>query len=281
MKIGIIGLGLIGGSLGRAIKLKTDNEVFAFDLDKDAMIKGKLLQAYDKELNKENAKELDLLFFALYPRAFELSINEYLPFLKKGCTVCDLCGNKTRPVEIMREKSKDYPDINFIGAHPMAGREFSGIAHSSATLFDGASMIYVPVKEDLNLLSKMKEFAISLGFRQVVFTNEKEHDTIIAYTSQLAHLVSSSYIKSPTAKYQRGFSAGSFKDMTRVARLSPEMWTELMMDNAENLSLELGEIIKHLSEYKEALDKKDTEELFKLLEKGNELKLEDLKKPKE
>ena len=279
MNIGIVGLGLIGGSLGRAIVGKTENTVFAFDLDKDAMIKGELLSAYRYALNDENIKNIDVLFFALYPNAFSSCVEDYVKKLKDGCVVVDLCGNKRKPVEIMKNLSGKYPNIRFIGGHPMAGREFSGISHSTVNLFDGASMLLTPINNDLATLSNIKDLMLKIGFRQVIFTNPEEHDAIIAYTSQLAHLVSSSYIKSPTAKRQHGFSAGSFKDMTRVARLSPKMWTELMSDNADNLIFELSEIIKRLTEYKDALEKKDNDRLYQLLEEGNELKLEDLKKP--
>lgn len=279
MNIGIVGLGLIGGSLGRAIISKTDDKVFAFDIDKDAMIKGKLLSAYHSVLDDDDIKDLDVLFFALYPKAFSSCAEEYVGKLKDGCVVIDLCGNKRGPVEIMKKLSEKYPKVRYVGGHPMAGREFSGIAHSTANLFDGASMLLTPVKIDLATLSEIKEFILGIGFRQVIFTTPEEHDAIIAYTSQLAHLVSSSYIKSPTAKRQRGFSAGSFRDMTRVARLSPEMWTELMTDNADNLIFELDGIIERLTEYKSALTDKDQKRLYKLLEEGNELKLEDLKNP--
>ncbi|MBO4594159.1 MAG: prephenate dehydrogenase [Clostridia bacterium] len=279
MNIGIVGLGLIGGSLGRAIKNKTDGKVFAYDLDKDAMIKGKLLSAYDFTISDGNIKDIDILFFALYPKAFSSCVEDYVKKLKDGCVVIDLCGNKRKPVEIMKKLSEKYPKIVFTGGHPMAGREFSGVAHSTVNLFDGASMLITPVTEDLATLSEIKDFFLKIGFRQVIFTNPEEHDAIIAYTSQLAHLVSSSYIKSPTAKRQRGFSAGSFRDMTRVARLSPKMWTELMTDNADNLISELEGIIDRLSEYRDALKDKDEKRLYGLLEEGNELKLEDLKNP--
>ena len=155
----------------------------------------------------------------------------------------------------------------------MAGREFSGIKHSTATLYEKASMILVPVKADIRTVAKLKEFCLSIGFGQVVITTADEHDKIISYTSQLAHVVSSSYIKSPTAQNYLGFSAGSFRDMTRVARLSPEMWTELMIDNKDNLVKEIYCLIDSLKEYAVALSKGDENELYKLLEDGTNKKL--------
>lgn len=273
MKVGIVGLGLIGGSLGRAIISKTKDQVYAFDLSKKAMLDGKLLNAYNYELTEQNIGELDLLFLSLYPEALEQNIENYCKKLKKGCIVLDLCGNKRRIVKQMQDLSVKYKDIDFISTHPMAGREFSGVAHSTSTLFDKASMILVPVNAPIQTVAFIKSYSIKLGFSNVVITTADKHDEIIAFTSQLAHLVSSSYIKSDTASKFFGFSAGSFRDMTRVARLSPQMWTELMLDNADYLVDELDVFVKHLKEYKDALKNKDEVRLKELLQDGNDKKI--------
>jgi prephenate dehydrogenase len=173
----------------------------------------------------------------------------------------------------MQDLSKKYANLEFISAHPMAGREFSGVSHSTANLFDKASMILVPVNAKLSTTAKIKEYFLSLGFERVVITTAENHDKIIAFTSQLAHLVSSAYIKSPTAGQFMGFSAGSFRDMTRVARLSPEMWAQLTVDNADFLVEEIDYIVNALNEYKDALKNKDAVEMKKLLADGNEKKL--------
>ena len=172
-----------------------------------------------------------------------------------------------------KELSKKYPSLEFISTHPMAGREFSGVAHSTTTLFDKASMILVPVKANLSTIAMLKNYSLLLGFGRVVMSTPNEHDEIIAFTSQLAHLVSSSYIKSERASKFFGFSAGSFKDMTRVARLSPEMWAQLTLDNSDFLVEELDSFIKHLNEYKTALENKDYNSMKNLLADGNEKKL--------
>ena len=273
MKIAIIGLGLIGGSLGRTIVKKTNDQVYAFDINSHALIEGKLLSAYHKPLTKENIKEMDIVFFSLYPDALENALNEYCPLLKDGALVVDCCGNKRRVVKQMKELSLTYKNLDFISAHPMAGREFSGVAHSTATLFDKASMILVPVKADIKKIKELKEYSLSLGFGNVEITTAENHDEIIAFTSQLAHLVSSSYIKSPMASEFMGFSAGSFRDMTRVARLSPEMWTQLTIDNSDFLVREIDNIIGSLTEYRNALEHKDKTKMKELLADGNEKKL--------
>lgn len=273
MKIGIIGLGLIGGSLGRTIVNRTEDKVYALDVSKKAMLDGRLLSAYHHELNKNNVGEMDVLVFSLYPEALESALNEYCPLLKDGCLVMDCCGNKRRVVKQMQALSKKYPALDFISAHPMAGREFSGVSHSTATLFDRASMILVPVKADLKKVAWLKAYSLSIGFGTVVITTAEKHDEIIAFTSQLAHLVSSAYIKSETALQFMGFSAGSFRDMTRVARLSPEMWAQLTVDNADFLVKEIDSIINSLNEYKTALANGDIDNMRKLLADGNEKKL--------
>ena len=273
MKIGIIGLGLIGGSLGRTIVKKREDEVYAFDISNKAMLDGKLLSAYHHQLGEENVSEMDMVIFCLYPNALEDALDKYCPLLKDGCIVLDCSGNKRRIVNQMQRLSKKFDNLNFISAHPMAGREFSGVTHSTINLFEKASMILVPVCQSIQVLSFVKEFTLSLGFGSVIITNAKEHDKIIAYTSQLAHIVSSSYIKSPTASQFMGFSAGSFRDMTRVARLSPEMWAQLTLDNADFLVEEIENIISNLEDYKLALQQGDKEKMKQLLEEGNQKKL--------
>jgi prephenate dehydrogenase len=216
---------------------------------------------------------MDMLIIALYPKAVITALDEYAPLLKKGCIVMDCCGNKTAVVNKMQELSLTYPDLIFVGAHPMAGREFSGIKHSTVGLYDRASMLLVPINADIKTLAFIKQFILSVGFGSVIITTAKEHDEIIAYTSQLAHIVSSSYIKSPTAQRYVGFSAGSFRDMTRVARLSPEMWSQLTVENSDNLVKEITYLQEKLEEYKTALKDKDAKKVYDLLADGNEKKL--------
>lgn len=274
MKIAIVGLGLIGGSLGRAICSKTSDRVYAFDIDEKSMSTGRLLSAYHERLTDKNVGEMDVIIFSLYPDVLERELDSYCNKLKNGCLVIDLCGNKRRVVNQMQGLAEKYPHLEFISAHPMAGREFSGVSHSTTTLFDRASMILVPVKADIRTIKWLKEYSLALGFGKVVMSTAHEHDRIIAFTSQLAHLVSSAYVKSDQAQKSGGFSAGSFRDMTRVAKLSPEMWAELTLDNADHLTDELDKFIKHLQEYRDALSSGDKEQLVKLLEDGNRIKID-------
>lgn len=273
MKIGIVGLGLMGGSFGRTLTKKTSHKVFGFDINKNVMLKGEMIGAYHQELTVENAKELDLLIISVFEDAFSSCVEQFLPYLKKGAIVCDFCGIKRRIVAKMQEYAKNYTDIIFIGGHPMAGREFSGIEHSTTTLFDKASMILCPVNADIYTLESFKRFFLDLGFSDVVFTDSQNHDKMIAYTSQLCHIVSNAFIKNDTAKEHFGYSAGSYKDLTRVAKLNPKMWSSLMINNKDVLSDELKELIENLNLYLQALEKGDQDMLEKLLSDGNERKL--------
>lgn len=273
MNIGIIGLGLIGGSLGRAIIKRTDHKVFGMDNDKETMLKAELLKAYNYELNDDNISEIDIAILALPPHIVCSVLENIVPKLKVGTIVVDCVGNKRNVVNKMRSLIDDYPELKFIGGHPMAGREYSGVKHSTASLFDNASMIFVPISQDISALQVAKEFFLELGFKKVVMTTADEHDRIISYTSQLAHVVSSAYVLSPTAESYLGFSAGSFRDMTRVARMNPEMWTELFIDNKDNLTIELNEFIANLTEYRDLINGSDKEALREKLDKGNHTRI--------
>lgn len=272
-KVGIVGLGLMGASFGRVL-VKNGYEVYGADKSDAVMQKALLAGAYTEPLDEKNAAEVDLLVVAIFPRAFEEAVRRYLPFLKKGAVVSDFCGNKRIVAQAMKKLSAERGDVVFVGGHPMAGREYSGVEHSSVRLFDGASMILVPVTEDLFALSELKKFYLSLGFGEVVVTTPEQHDKMISYTSQLCHVVSNAFIKSESAKTHGGYSAGSYRDLTRVARLNPDMWAELMMDNRDYLKGELDGLIRSLQAYSDALGKGEEENLRALLAEGDRIKRE-------
>ncbi len=273
MNIGIVGLGLMGGSLGRTLVKKTEHRVFGTDKFPHVLDKAILMGAMHEQLTKTNAGLIDMLIISVYPEGFCDVLDEYLDCLKPGAVVMDFCGIKRPIIEIMKDRANRYPHISFIGGHPMAGREFSGIERSVTTLFDKASMILINVNADIFKLSEIKAFYLNLGFVEVVLTDAENHDAMIAYTSQLCHIVSNSFIKNETARKHFGYSAGSYKDLTRVARLNPDMWTELMFENKDKLTCELEEFINNTNKYLEALKNGDREELKALLKEGNDIKL--------
>lgn len=273
MNIGIVGLGLIGASFGKSLKKLTENKVFGYDINQDVLLKAELVGAIDGQLSESNLQGIDVLIISVYPRAFKEVAKSYLPKMKEGAILMDFCGIKRGIEEDMKELSKQYPHVSFVGAHPMAGREFSGIDRSLSTLFERATCVVVPVKADIFTLEKVRDLFLSVGFSEAVFSTAYRHDEIIAFTSQLCHIVSNAFIKSPMASSHFGFSAGSYRDLTRVARLNPTMWTELMMDNRDLLKSELDGLIDRLIEYSKALGSGDEQRLYDLLKEGSDLKI--------
>lgn len=279
MKIGIIGLGLMGGSLGKTLKKLGEHQVYGYDISDTTMLKAEMVGAINGTLNEETCKDIDMLIVSLYPSSFLSSIERFLPILKDGTIITDFCGIKRQTVGEMKVLAEKYPNLVFIGGHPMAGREFSGIDRAISTLFDKASMILTNVNADIFVLDQVKHFYLSLGFAEVVITTPEYHDRAIAFTSQLCHIVSNAFIKNEIASEHFGYSAGSYKDLTRVARLNPEMWAELMIGNKDNLKKELDEFILNIQKYSNALNNGDKDSLKELLREGNERKLSiDIKK---
>ena len=272
MTIGVIGLGLIGGSMAKSIKYNTQNEVLGTDIDPVVLLKAKLLGAIDEELTEDRIGECDIVIVALYPEAAKQYIISHASVFRKGALVLDTCGVKRYVCEDMW-KVADENGFKFIGAHPMAGRHLSGFEYSLVNLFDDASMIVVPSKEtDIGDLETLKKLFLDMGFSNIQFSSPEEHDRIIAFTSQLAHVVSNAYVKSPNAKVHAGFSAGSYKDLTRVAKLNETMWTELFLENGENLANEIDIIIDNLQQYSDAIKAGDADMLRELLKVGRECK---------
>jgi prephenate dehydrogenase len=268
MIIGVIGLGLIGGSVAKAIKHSTPHTVLGRDIAEPVLRKAILLNAIDDALTDEKLSTCDIIIIATYPSICIDFVKTYSPKFKPDVIVMDCCGTKSavcRELFPLAEKT----GFTFIGAHPMAGLEYSGFDNAQRKLFNNASIILVPPQNtSLELLQKIKQFWRNLGFSDFEITTPERHDRIIAYTSQLAHVVSSAYIKSPTAVEHTGFSAGSYKDMTRVARLNENMWTELFLENSENLGKELDIVINNLTQYRTAIKNKDATVLKELLKQG-------------
>jgi prephenate dehydrogenase len=272
MNIGIVGLGLIGGSIAKSIKHETTNTVLGYDLNPSTTNKAKLLEAIDLELTEDRIGICDMIIVALYPGDIVSWVKEHSHRFKNDCMVMDCGGIKEYICDELFPYAKEK-GFCFIGAHPMAGVERWGFDNAQGSMFKNSSIILVPPKGmSLEKLQGLKKFWGALGFGNIEITTAGEHDKRIAFTSQLAHVVSSSYIKSPTAQSQHGYSAGSYKDMTRVARLNEHMWSELFIENSENLVNEIDSMIDHLREYKEAIHAKDLPQLKELLRRGRELK---------
>lgn len=274
MTVGIVGLGLIGGSIAKAYKANSDFKVLGADSDSVIVEFAKMAQAIDEELGEGNLKSCDVILVAIPPVAAVDYLKRNAKNISKKALVIDCCGTKRIVCEECFKLAEQF-GFTFVGGHPMAGTHNSGFKYARANLFNNAPMVIVPpVFDDMQLLERVKDALKPLCFGKISVTTAKKHDEMIAFTSQMAHVVSNAYIKSPTAREHRGFSAGSYKDLTRVAWLNPYMWAELFLENQDNLLKEIDCLIDNLNEYRSAIANKDQKRLIRILDEGRKIKAE-------
>ena len=268
---GFIGLGLIGGSIAKSIKRVFQNNatIIAYDINQDTLSSAKeegVIDIISPQIDK-TFTACDFLFLCA-PVSFNdqnlLFIRDYL---SADCILTDVGSVKTNIHEQIHQLQLEHC---FIGGHPMAGRQFSGIDYASPTLFNKASMILVP-EENTECPKVLAELFEQIGC-YITITTKEEHDAMIAYTSQLAHVVSNAYVKSPASEKHKGFSAGSYMDLTRVAYLNPDMWTELFLENADNLTNEIDFLIDNLVKINKAIKERDADTIRQLLKEGADIK---------
>ena len=271
MTVGILGLGLIGGSLARAYTL-AGHTVYAAEKDESILAFAQLAGAVDAPLTAENLENCDLVLLAIYPEGSAAWLEENARFISRETLVMDCCGVKQQICAKCFPLAQRF-GFTFVGGHPMAGTQFSGFKHSRSDLFQGAPMVLVPPRfDDIDLLDRAKELLAPCGFGSFSVTTAKDHDRTIAFTSQMPHIISNAFIKSPTAVEHRGFSAGSYRDLTRVAWLNPGMWAELFLENKDYILNELDTLLASLACYRQALAAGDQETLIALLEEGKQRK---------
>jgi len=271
MNIGIIGLGLIGGSLAKAYKA-AGHTVYAHETDKSTLDFAILSGAVDAPLDDAALRRCELILIAIYPQAAIKYLDKTAQHIPPETTVIDCCGTKKNVCAAGFKAAERY-GFTFVGGHPMAGTEQSGFKHSKATMFKGAPMIIVPpVYDDILFLDKIKRLLAPAEFGRLTVTTAEKHDAMIAFTSQMAHLVSNAFIKSPTVLEHKGYSAGSYKDLTRVAWLNERLWAELFLENRDHLLYELDLFIASLAQYRDALRNDDLDNLQSLLHDGRCLK---------
>jgi prephenate dehydrogenase len=273
MNVGIIGLGLIGGSFAKAYKA-AGHTVYADEIDKSILDFALLSGAADAPLDTGALSRCDLILIALYPQAAIEFLDKTARHIQPSATIIDCCGTKKNICAAGFKAAAQY-GFTFVGGHPMAGTEHSGFKYSKANMFKGASMIIVPpVYDDIMFLENIKLLLAPAEFGRLTVTTAEKHDAMIAFTSQMAHLASNAFIKSPTVFEHKGFSAGSYKDLTRVAWLNERMWAELFLENREHLLHELDLFLASLREYRDALQEEDFPRLQSLLLDGKRLKEE-------
>ncbi|MGM9661148.1 MAG: prephenate dehydrogenase [Faecousia sp.] len=273
MTVGILGLGLIGGSLARAYALE-GHTVYAIQRNEAMLSFAMLAGAVHGKLNEETIPQCDLILLAIYPDGSASWLEKNAHLISPDALVLDCCGVKQEICERCFPVAKQY-GFTFVGGHPMAGSQFSGFKYSRANLFAGAPMVLVPpVFDDMALLQRVKDALKPCNFGSFSVTTAQEHDKMIAFTSQMPHILSNAFIKSPTALKHKGFSAGSYKDLTRVAWLNPQMWAELFLENKENVLFELDFYIESLKAYQKAIQDEDMTALVQLLDEGKKRKEE-------
>ena len=273
MNVGILGLGLIGGSLARAYS-KAGHTVFACEQDENMLLFAQLAGAVNGTLDDTTIPSCDLLLLAIFAEGSTHWLEEKASLISKSALVIDCCGIKSAICNRCFPLAKKY-GFTFIGGHPMAGSHKSGFKYSRSNLFQGAPMVLVPPRyDDPELLQWAEDCLEPCKFGSFSVTTAAEHDKMIAFTSQMPHIVSNAYIKSPTATQHKGFSAGSYKDLTRVAWLNPKMWAELFLSNKENILFELDAYIESLQKYKTAIETNNEEGLILLLDEGRRIKEE-------
>lgn len=274
MTVGIVGLGLIGGSLAKAYKRTEGIRVLAANRNRAVLDFAFLAEAADAELTMDNIGQCDILLLCTYPAAAVEYLKNAAPYIADRTVVIDCLGTKREVCAAGFELARQY-GFTYVGGHPMAGTHNSGFKYSREDMFDGAPMVIVPPEyDDMELLGRIKDLLEPLGFGSISVTTAEKHDELIAFTSQMPHIISNAYVKSPRASAHKGFSAGSYRDLTRVAWLNPGMWTELFLENRDNLINELDFLIDELGKYRAALIDGDAPELERLLDEGRMKKKE-------
>lgn len=257
MKVAVAGLGLIGGSLYKAA-LAAGHEAVGLHHGDSASV-----------------GDADVVFVAMPPDAIVPWIRSRAGDFRRGAFVIDVCGVKTPVMEEMAKVPQD--GWTFVGGHPMAGREVSGYENSSAGLFAGASMLLTPPPGlAAGDRARLEAFFKSLGFGMVVFTTPARHDEMIAFTSQLCHVIASAYSQDRRVEDAIGYSAGSYANMTRIATMDPEVWTSLFMHDAKSLGEVLDSFIERLGRFRAALAAGDEAALKAFISAGAEAKRREL-----
>lgn len=273
MKIVISGLGIIGGSYAKAIKKYTDHTVIGINRSEKPLQLALECGAIDMVGTVEDLKTADMLILGTYPQAAVEFIEKNGEYIGKQCIVCDTSGIKSEICPKMVELSQKY-GFTFVGTHPMAGKETNGFVSADEDLFKNASCIIVPCGADKQAVNSVTNFVFSIGFTQAPVVTPQVHDRMIAFTSQVPHVLACAYVLSPQCKNHKGFSAGSYRDVSRVAKINAELWTELFLENKEPLVDELDVLINNLTELRNSIANSDDKKLYAQLQAGRKIKEE-------
>ena len=271
MTIAVVGLGLIGGSYAKAIKKYTDHFVIGINRTRSTLEKALSDHAIDKIGDENDLKNADIIILSMYPALCIEYIEKYGEYIKKDCIVTDASGIKSAICPKLSKLSEKF-GFTFIGSHPMAGKEKNGYDVSASDLFNNASFIVTPLSAEKEKVKILTDLALSIGFGRITYTDPYEHDRMIAFTSQLPHVLACSYVLSPCCPNHNGFSAGSYRDVSRVANINSKLWSELFLENREPLIQELDILIDNITSIINAIKDEDRDRLIDLLEQGHMIK---------
>lgn len=271
MNIAVVGLGIIGGSFCKAIKKYTNHYVIGINRTEATLQKALSVGAIDEIGTVQSLEKADLIILCMYPQADIDFVEKNGSYIKKGAILTDASGIKSAICPKLCELSQKF-DFVFVGSHPMAGKEKNGFDVSDADLYQNASYIITPCGAEQKYVDILSDFAKSIGFSIIKISTPEEHDRMIAFTSQLPHVLACSYVLSPSCPNHKGFSAGSYRDVSRVANINSKLWSELFLENKEPLVKELDILIDNITEIIKAIKAEDKQALTDLLEKGHKVK---------
>ncbi|WP_099204209.1 prephenate dehydrogenase [Scatolibacter rhodanostii] len=271
-KIVVVGLGLIGGSIAKALKRNTSHVIYGIDIQEEVMLDAVSFGVIDGKADFQHIQEADIIYLCTYPAEAIHFIDTYKNDFKLGCIITDTCGIKSHICEQVRQIKGDFI---FVGAHPMAGKETSGFSASDSSIFIGASYIITPGEASREAIEEVSNLALSMGFGKIVITTPENHDRMIAFTSQVPHVIACSYVMSPACDAHKGFSAGSYRDVSRVADINAELWTHLFLENQKELVSELDILIEHLQKIRNRIELGEENQLHTLLETAAMIKRRD------
>ena len=270
--IAIVGLGLIGGSMAMALHQQTPHTVLGLDSDPHTLMAALKKNAVHRAGGTELLTDANVVVLALPPEATITFVKEHRHDMRAGTIVTDVCGVKRTIVEACASLCQES-GLHFVGGHPMAGKEKGGFAHADASLFIGASYILTPSAGTPDtVVEVIREMATSLGCAKLTVTSPENHDRMIAFTSQLPHVLAGAYVKSPCCPDHDGFSAGSYRDVSRVAAVDEAMWSQLFLMNADNLCGEIDTLIANLQTYRDTVTSGNAEQVQTVIREGREIK---------
>ena len=270
-KILIVGLGLIGGSYAEALKRK-GFEVGAVTRSQSsidyALEKG-MIDCGTTEVTEEFVSRYDIVIFALYPHIFLEWIEKYQQFLKPGALLTDVTGVKSSVVYKVQDILRD--DLEFVGAHPMAGREVYGVRNADSSIFVGANFIVTPTPDNTEVaIQEIEELGRILGFSRISRLSPGKHDEMIGFLSQLTHCIAVGLMTCKDVGHMSAYTGDSFRDLTRIARINDEMWSELFLLNQDELLAQLDLFIGQMGTIRDAVMEGDTEKLRELMRLSTE-----------